>query len=162
MRSKLLISTLTPNAALLKFVGSDDLTVELVNKRRSQFLTTYSLNIISVQPEPGAVALSIERPKRQIIKIQDLWKRWTPDSAHGNQDLLIGVKEADGELLLLSPGSQHAPHTLIAGSTGSGKSVLLQDIILAIAATNTPEQGRLLLIHSKTGWGYFNLISLQH
>ncbi len=162
MRSKLLSSVLTPNAALLKFAGSDDLTVELVNKRRSQFLTTYGLNIISVQPEPGAVALSIERPKRQIIRLQDLWKQWSPDSANGNQDLLIGVKEADGELLLLSPGSQHAPHTLIAGSTGSGKSVLLQDIILAISATNTPEQARLILIDPKQGVDYFNFTSLPH
>jgi len=162
MRSKLLSSTLTPNAALLKFAGSDDLTVELINKRRSQFLTTYGLNIISVQPEPGAVALSIERPKRQIIRIQDLWKQWTPDSENGNQDLLIGVREADGKLLLLSPGSQHAPHTLIAGSTGSGKSVLLQNIVLAIAATNTPEQARLILIDPKQGVDYFNFISLPH
>lgn len=162
MRSKLLSSILTPNAALLKFAGSDDLTVELVNKRRSQFLTTYGLNIISVQPEPGAVALSIERPKRQTIRLQDLWKLWTPESANGNQDLLIGVREADGELLLLSPGSQHAPHTLIAGSTGSGKSVLLQGIILAIAATNTPQQARLILIDPKQGVDYFNFISLPH
>jgi len=162
MRSKLLSSILTPNAALLKFAGSDDLTVELVNKRRSQFLTTYSLNIISVQPEPGAVALSIERPRRQIIKIQDLWKLWTPDSINGNQDLLIGIREADGELLLLSPGSRHAPHTLIAGSTGSGKSVLLQNLLLAIGATNTPEQARLILIDPKQGVDYFNFISLPH
>lgn len=162
MRSKLLNSILTPNAALLKFAGSDDLTVELVNKRRSQFLTTYGLNIISVQPEPGAVALSIERPTRQIVRIQDLWRQWIPDSANGNQDLLIGVREADGKLLLLSPGSQHAPHTLIAGSTGSGKSVLLQGIILAIAATNTPDQARLILIDPKQGVDYFNFTSLPH
>src|SRR5260370_34875191 len=133
MRSKLLISTLTPNAALLKFVGSDDLTVELVNKRRSQFLTTYGLNIISVQPEPGAVALSIERPKRQVIWIQDLWKRWLPDSTNGNQEILIDVRGSDGELVMLSSGTKHAPDTLIAGSTGSGKSGLIQNIMLAIA-----------------------------
>ena len=162
MRSKLLSSILTPNAALLKFVGSDDLTVELVNKRRSQFLTTYGLNIISVQPEPGAVALSIERPKRQVIWIQDLWKRWIPDSTNGNQELLIAVKESDGELLMLSPGSQHAPHTLIAGSTGSGKSVLMQNLMLAIAATNTPEQARLILIDPKQGVDYFDFASLPH
>ena len=162
MRSKLLISTLTPNAALLKFVGSDDLTVELVNKRRSQFLTTYGLNIISVQPEPGAVALSIERPKRQVIWIQDLWKRWTPDSTNGNQELLIAVRESDGELLMLSPGTKHAPHTLIAGSTGSGKSVLMQNIMLAIAATNTPDQARLILIDPKQGVDYFDFASLPH
>src|SRR5260370_33472098 len=133
MRSKLLISTLTPNAALLKFVGSDDLTVELVNKRRSQFLTTYGLNIISVQPEPGAVALSIERPKRQVIWIQDLWKRWLPDSTNGNQELLIAVRESDGELLMLSPGTKQAPHTLLSDFTVKAKSGLIQNIMLAIA-----------------------------
>ncbi len=162
MRSKLLNSILTPNAALLKFAGSDDLTVELVSKRRSQFLTTYGLNIISVQPEPGAVALYIERPKRQIIRIQNLWKRWVPDSANGNQNLLIGVREADSEFLFLSPRELHAPHTLIAGSTGSGKSVLLQNLILAIAATNTPEQARLILIDPKQGVDYFDFAFLPH
>jgi DNA segregation ATPase FtsK/SpoIIIE, S-DNA-T family len=72
------------------------------------------------------------------------------------------VKESTGALLFLSPGKDHAPHTLIAGSTGSGKSVLMQNIILAIAATNTIEQARIILIDPKQGVDYFAFESLPH
>ena len=72
------------------------------------------------------------------------------------------MKESNGALLFLSPAKDHAPHTLIAGSTGSGKSVLMQNIILAIAATNTPEQARIVLIDPKQGVDYFSFDRLPH
>jgi S-DNA-T family DNA segregation ATPase FtsK/SpoIIIE len=72
------------------------------------------------------------------------------------------VREDDGELLFLSPGKAHAPHTLIAGSTGSGKSVLMQNIILGIAATNIPAQARIVLIDPKQGVDYFSFEGLPH
>jgi S-DNA-T family DNA segregation ATPase FtsK/SpoIIIE len=162
LRSKLVSSALTPNSALLKFAGSAELTVDQVMKRRSEFLTTHGLNIISVRPEPGVISLAVERPKRQIVKLQDLWRHWHPDSEHGNQELLIAVREDDGNLLFLSPGKDHAPHTLIAGSTGSGKSVLMQNIILGVAATNTPQQAEIVLIDPKQGVDYFQFDGLPH
>lgn len=162
LQSKLVSSALTPNAALLKFAGSANLTIDQVLKRRSEFLTTYGLNIISVQPEPGLITLSIERPQRQIIQQQRLWRHWQPDCVRGNQELLIAVREDNGELLFLSPGKHHAPHTLIAGSTGSGKSVLMQNIIMGIAATNRPDQARIILIDPKQGVDYFQFDGLPH
>jgi S-DNA-T family DNA segregation ATPase FtsK/SpoIIIE len=83
------------------------------------------------------------------------------DAVGGNQSLLIGQREDDGELLFLSP-AKHAPHTLIAGSTGSGKSVLMQNIILAVAATNTPRQAKIVLIDPKQGVDYFQFEGLPH
>lgn len=162
LQARLVASTLTPNCALLKFAGSANLTVEQVNRKRSELLTTYGLNIIAVRPEPGVVSLALERPKRRVIRAQELWARWKPVQQWGNRSLLIGVREDDGELLILSPNAKHAPHTLIAGSTGSGKSVLMQNIILAIAATNTPEQARILLIDPKQGVDYFAFEELPH
>jgi S-DNA-T family DNA segregation ATPase FtsK/SpoIIIE len=162
LQAKLLSSALTPNCALLKFVGSATLTVEQVNRRRSELLTTYGLNIIAVRPEPGTVSLALERPHRRVIRTQELWAKWQPEPGWGNRSLLIGVREQDGELLMLAPGAQHAPHTLIAGSTGSGKSVLMQNIILGIAATNTPEQARIILIDPKQGVDYFPFEGLPH
>jgi S-DNA-T family DNA segregation ATPase FtsK/SpoIIIE len=76
--------------------------------------------------------------------------------------LLKEYREADGELLFLSPGKRHAPHTLIAGSTGSGKSVLMQNIILGIAATNKPEEACIILIDPKQGVDYFPFDGLPH
>jgi len=64
-------------------------------------------------------------------------------------------------LLYVSPQS-NAPHTLIAGSTGSGKSVLMQNIILGIACTNTPEQARIVLIDPKLGVDYCAFEGLPH
>lgn len=162
LHAKLLRSVLTPNAALLKFQGSANLTVDQVLRRRSEFLTTHGLNLIGVQPEPGVVALSIARTHRETVSLRELWHRWHPDATRGNQDVLIGVREDNAELLILSPSREHAPHTLIAGSTGSGKSVLMQNIILSIAATNQPDQARITLIDPKQGVDYFALETLPH
>jgi S-DNA-T family DNA segregation ATPase FtsK/SpoIIIE len=148
LQSKLLTSKLTPNAALLKFQGSAQLTVEQVLRRRSEFLTTHGLKLISVRAEPGAVALAVSRPSRKVLDIREVWSQWKPDLANGNQELLIGVKEDDGSLLMYSP-KKNAPHALIAGTTGSGKSVLMQNIVLSIAATNTPDQAKLIIIDPK-------------
>lgn len=161
LQAKLMSSTLTPNAALLKFQGSTNLTVEQVIKRRSEFLTTHRLNVISVRAEPGVVAISIARPHRRVLQLLDLWKKWNPDCLNGNSELLIGLKEEDGNLLFLSP-KKNAPHTLIAGSTGSGKSVLMQNIILAIACTNIPSQSQIVLIDPKHGVDYFAFEKLPH
>ena len=163
LQAKLLDSALTPNSALLKFAGSANMTVDQVLRRRSELLTTFGLNVISVRPEPGAVVVSVERPEREVVNIQELWSRWCPGTPEwGNQDILIGVRENDGSQVSLSPGRKHAPHTLIAGSTGSGKSMLMQNIILGIAATNTPEQARILLIDPKQGVDYFAFENLPH
>lgn len=163
LQAKLTSSTLTPNSALLRFAGSANLTIELVSRKRSELLTTFGLNIISIRAEPGAVVLAIERPSRELVEIGKLWAGWQPDpSTWGNQDLLIAVRENDGSPLILSPSRLHAPHTLVAGSTGSGKSVLVQNIILAIAATNTPAQARIVLIDPKQGVDYFAFEGLPH
>ncbi len=161
LQSKLLTSALTPNAALLKFQGSANLTVELVLRRRSEFLTTHKLNVISVRAEPGIVAIAIARLNRRVLHLPEVWKSWNPDCSHGNHDLLIAVKEEDNSCLFLSPKS-NAPHTLIAGSTGSGKSVLMQNIILGIGCTNTPQQAKIVLIDPKVGVDYFAFEGLPH
>ena len=161
LNSKLLRSMLTPNAALLTFQGSSNLTVDQVLKRRSEFLTTHGLGIVSVKAEPGAIAIAIARPARRVLHLLEVWKDWNPVTDHGNVDLPIGVKEADGAILFLSP-RRNAPHTLIGGSTGSGKSVLMQNILLAIAASNRPEEARIILIDPKLGVDYFGFEGLPH
>lgn len=162
LQSRLVRSLLTPNSALLNFAGSANLTVDQVLRRRSEFLTTHGINIISVTPEPGLVSIAVERPNRQLVRIQDVWNRWHPQIVTGNQELAIGVREDNGELLFASPGKLHAPHTLIAGSTGSGKSVLMQNLILGIAATNTPSYARIVVIDPKQGVDYVQLEDLPH
>ncbi|WNZ26736.1 DNA translocase FtsK [Leptolyngbya sp. NK1-12] len=161
---------LTPNAAIVRFKGSDNLKLDDIEKKRSQLLTTHSLNVISVYGQPGEIVVTVARPQRQTISLREVWaKRKINRSPSGvNLSFVIGVKELDGELLYLNLGSsfenleQHAPHTLIAGATGSGKSVLLQNLLLDICATNSPKLATIYLIDPKMGVDYANISDLPH
>jgi len=75
--------------------------------------------------------------------------------------LLVGIREENSEMLFLSP-KRNAPHTLIAGSTGSGKSVIMQNLILGIAVTNRPEEAQITVIDPKLGVDYFAFEGLPH
>jgi len=79
-----------------------------------------------------------------------------------NLKLIIGARESSGETLYLEPAIKDAPHTLIAGTTGSGKSILVQNLILDIVCTNTPSQAKIYLIDPKQGLDYSLRQSLPH
>jgi len=73
LQSKLLTSTLTPNAALLKFQGSANLTVEQVLRRRSEFLTTHKLHVIfGPRPSPELSRFTIARQNRRVLHLPDV------------------------------------------------------------------------------------------
>ena len=160
MSAKLEQQILTPNAALLRFRGSDELTVAKVEAKRVELESTHGLELISVRAEPGFVVLSIKRPHRVTLHLPDVWANWHWQAGTANSKLLIAIKEDDGSPLFLEP--EPAPHTLVAGSTGSGKSILIQNIILGIAATNRPDQARIILIDPKSGVDYFAFENLPH
>lgn len=163
LRPSFVSSVLTPNSALLKFAGGPRFTVDSIHRKRSEFLTTHGLNVVSVRPEPGAIVIAVERPEREVVKLDDVWSRWQPRATDTcNSKLAIGVRESDGSILFLEPETKHAPHTLIAGSTGSGKSVLMQNILLAIGKTNTPAQAEVVLIDPKLGVDYFAFDDMPH
>jgi DNA segregation ATPase FtsK/SpoIIIE, S-DNA-T family len=170
LQAKIEGKRLTPNAAIVRFKGSDNLKLDDIEKKRSQLLTTHSLNVINLFGQPGEIVVSVARPQRQTISLCEVWqKRKVNQSLAGiNLSFVLGVKEIDGELLYLNLGSnfenleQHAPHTLIAGATGSGKSVLLQNLLLDICATNSPKLAQIYLIDPKMGVDYANISDLPH
>jgi len=160
MSSKIEEKILTPNAALLMFRGSDDLTVAKVESKVTELKTTHGLEVLNVRARPGRVAISIRRPERAVLTLARVWRDWVFEPGMSNSRLLVAVREDDGAQLFLEPTP--APHTLVAGSTGSGKSVLVQNIILGIAATNTPAQAQIILIDPKAGVDYFAFDPLPH
>lgn len=160
MSSNLEEKTLTPNAALLKFKGSDDLTVALVNRRLPELESTHGIRVLQVRSEPGRVVIVVKRPIRQTLTLPQVWRSWLPERATSNERILIAVREDDGQPLYLEP--KPSPHTLVAGATGSGKSVLIQNILLGIAATNHPDRAKIILIDAKSGVDYFAFDTLPH
>jgi S-DNA-T family DNA segregation ATPase FtsK/SpoIIIE len=145
LQAQVLGQRLTPNAALVRLIGTDRLTVNGIEAKRSEILTTHALKLINVSALPGEILISVARPQRQRISLADVWSRRRFNYISDvNMSLVVGVKEIDGEILYLNLAGefeglqQHAPHTLIAGTTGSGKSVLLRNLLLDICAFYTP------------------------
>ena len=152
---------LTPNAALIRLQGSDRLNITALEKKRSELLTTHALNIISILAVPGEIVVAVARPQREVVSLIQLWNQRKINNLGGvNLSFIIGIKEIDGELLYLNLGNsfadleQHAPHTLIAGTTGSGKSILIKNLILDICLTNAPDKVKIYLIDPKFGVDY--------
>lgn len=153
---------LTPNSALVRFRGTDKMTVAEVEKRKGILLTSHGLDVIGVRPEKGEVVVMVAREKRAILDLRQAWlQRELPETApRSNTSFLLGERENDGRLLYLNlNGSfagqpQHGPHTLIAGETGGGKGVLTRNIILDICATNSPREARIRMVDPKNGGDY--------
>ena len=170
MTAEICNSRLTPNAALVRFHGTDDLTVSKVEKRRQELLTSHAIDVINVLPAPGEIVVMVRRPSRAVISLRGLWqKRELPNTApQSNASLLLGMCEESGELLYLNfdgefAGYQeHGPHTLIAGETGSGKGVLIQNLLLDICATNSPQNARVRMIDPKAGIDFPWLRQMPH
>lgn len=170
LQAKVLGTRLTPNAALIRFMGSDRLRVEDIEAKQSALLTTNGLRLISVSPLPGEIVVGVARPQRQVVSLWDVWgRRELNRNAVGvNTSFVLGLKELDGEILYLNlggafaGGQPHEPHTLVAGATGSGKSVLIQALLLDIAATNSSDLAHIYLIDPKMGVDYAAIERLPH
>ena len=170
LTAKVIGSRLTPNAVRVRFRGSDDMTVKKVELRRQELLTSHAINVINVIPAPMEVIIMVERPRREILHLKDVWRqRELPEDApKTNSSLLLGAREEDGKLLYLNVGDgfaglyPHGPHTLIAGETGSGKGVLVQCLLLDICATNSPDNARIRMIDPKAGIDFAWLRRMPH
>lgn len=161
---------LTPNAALVKFKGTDKMTVAEVEKRRGVLLTSHGLDVIGVRPEKGEVVVMVTRESRAVLDLCESWRRraFPATAPEHNTSFVIGERENDGRLLYLNLSTpfegqpMHGPHTLIAGETGGGKGVLTRNLILDICATNSPTSARIRMIDPKSGGDYPWLGLLPH
>lgn len=95
-----------------------------------------------------------------VKKIEDLEieKRWERNKIFESASVLIGKKEGGESCYLDIHERYHGPHGLVAGTTGSGKSEVLQTFILSMAVNFSPEAVNFLLIDYK-GEGMSGLFS---
>lgn len=170
LQAAILGTRLTPNGCLVRLAGSDRLRVEDIENKRTQLLTTHAINLVTVQPKPGEIVVTVAGSKRQAVSLWELWSRreLNRNVAGINTSFLLGLQEINGALLYLNLGaefgglSSHEPHSLVAGATGSGKSVLIQALLLDIAATNPKDLAQIILIDPKMGVDYGALADLPH
>lgn len=150
---------LTPNGALISFMGHDSLVVDKIEKKRTELLTTHGVDVIDIRPGAGRISLFIKRDTRAMVPLARTWleAEW-PKRAPGEwTNFILGAREDEDSLLYLNIAGkyadyeEHSPHTLIAGETGSGKGVLTQSLLLQIIAFNDPQHAELILVDPKQG-----------
>jgi S-DNA-T family DNA segregation ATPase FtsK/SpoIIIE len=101
-----------------------------------------------VSPLPGRDTVGIEVPNldKEIVRLKELMAL-APDAAEAMQLPLYLGKDAGGGPIVADLAAM--PHMLLAGTTGSGKSVCINAIVSAMLMTRTPEQVRLILVDPK-------------
>ena len=101
-----------------------------------------------VAPLPGRTTVGVEVPNdhRQTVRLKELILGTTAKAAKFKLPVFLG-KDVEGRPLVYDMATM--PHLLIAGRTGTGKSVCLNTIILSFLFSREPEECRLLLIDPK-------------
>jgi S-DNA-T family DNA segregation ATPase FtsK/SpoIIIE len=101
-----------------------------------------------VSPLPGRDTIGIEVPnlEKEMVRISELMM-FDPEAEKRMKLPLYFGKDASGEAII--EDLSRMPHMLIAGTTGSGKSVCINSIIMAILMTRRPEDVRLILVDPK-------------
>jgi S-DNA-T family DNA segregation ATPase FtsK/SpoIIIE len=101
-----------------------------------------------VSPIPGRTVMGIELPNkdRQVVMLKELAACTAFADAKGSLPIILG-KDIAGEPIIADLAAM--PHLLVAGTTGSGKSVGLNVILLSLLYRFTPSELRLILIDPK-------------
>ncbi|MBR4442247.1 MAG: type VII secretion protein EssC, partial [Clostridia bacterium] len=81
----------------------------------------------------------------------DVWRMWTENHTYNGLRSTIGYAAGSQPFVLDISDKYHGPHGLIAGTTGSGKSVMLQTYILSLALNYSPAEIQFILIDYKGG-----------
>ncbi len=129
---------LSPGTKVTKIHAlSDDLAMALKAE---------SVRIVAPIPGKSTVGVEIPNPIREDVRLLELLECPEFRNVHHAVPILLGAT-ADGRPLVEDLASM--PHLLIAGSTGSGKSVCINAILLSILLTRSPDEVRLILVDPK-------------
>jgi len=109
-------------------------------------MKAHAIRIVAPIPGKGAVGVEIPNPRPEIVNLREILEAPAFRSAKGELPLALG-KDLNGRPYVATLESM--PHVLIAGATGSGKSVCLNTIVTSLVYKHTPETLRLLMIDPK-------------
>ncbi|WOO89897.1 type VII secretion protein EssC [Mollicutes bacterium LVI A0078] len=142
---------LVNNEFILPSVDSDKAELELYYRRLSNL--EHIKGIKSAVPDQlGFLEMyEVSNPKELQIA-----SRWNKNKTYKSLAALLGKKSETDYIYLDLHEKIHGPHGLVAGTTGSGKSEVIQTYILSLAIEYSPEQVGFLLIDYKGG-GMANL-----
>ena len=136
-----LISSKWPTAAGVKVSRIANLAKDLARS-----LAVTSVRVVEVIPGKTTVGIEIPNEDRQIVRFSEVLSTPEYDNAKSPVALALG-HDIGGRPVITDLAKM--PHLLVAGTTGSGKSVGVNAMILSILFKSGPEDAKLIMIDPK-------------
>lgn len=115
-------------------------------KDLARSLSVISVRVVEVIPGKSVIGLEIPNDKRQVVTLYEVLATKQFQNSRSALTLALG-NDISGNPVIVDLAKM--PHLLVAGTTGSGKSVSLNAMLLSLLYKSTPEQLRLILIDPK-------------
>jgi DNA segregation ATPase FtsK/SpoIIIE-like protein len=109
-------------------------------------LAAQSVRIVAPIPGKSTAGIEIPNETREVVRMSELLQAQAYNPSKFAIPIFLGKDSAGVPRI---EDLARAPHLLVAGSTGSGKSVCLNTLIMSILYTRSPEQVRMILIDPK-------------
>ncbi len=109
-------------------------------------LKVASVRVYAPVPGKGTVGIEVPNSTREIVRLRDIIE--CKDFTHPDNPLALAIgKDTFGDPYITDLARM--PHLLIAGATGTGKSVCINSMLLSLLYRSTPEELRLIMIDPK-------------
>jgi DNA segregation ATPase FtsK/SpoIIIE, S-DNA-T family len=105
-----------------------------------------SIRIVAPIPGKAAVGVEVPNPTARVVRVRELLEAGEWGRARGDLPIVLG-RDLEGRPIVADLARM--PHLLIAGATGSGKSVCINTIITSLVYRYTPRELRMLMIDPK-------------
>jgi len=109
-------------------------------------LSLTSIRVVETIPGKTYMALELPNPKRQIVRLTEILSSKIYNDSHSSLTIALG-KDIAGLPVIADLAKM--PHLLVAGTTGSGKSVGINATILSLLYKSDPHEVRMILIDPK-------------
>jgi S-DNA-T family DNA segregation ATPase FtsK/SpoIIIE len=121
---------------------------QIVNlvKDLARALSVVAIRVVETIPGKSCMGLEIPNPHRQSVRLAEILGSESYHSAHSQLALALG-KDIAGNPVIADLGKM--PHLLVAGTTGSGKSVAINAMILSLLYKSEPRHVRMILVDPK-------------
>ncbi len=121
---------------------------QIVNlmKDLARALSVVSIRVVETIPGKSCMGMELPNSRRQVVRLVELLSSATYNDTASPLSLALG-KDIAGKPVIVDLGRM--PHLLVAGTTGSGKSVAVNAMILSLLYKAEPRQVRLILIDPK-------------
>lgn len=143
----------TPNSIVVKLKGEVNLNPSKILKLKDNFLSVVGLSLRRVYPDPGVMVMVFDRDERETVHFGRLLnrtlvlRRRTLEDNYNNRIMLGQDEFSDDCVFFRLDGA--SPHALIGGQTKSGKSILMNNMIIDLLMSNSPENLHLRLFDPK-------------